>query len=104
MEGVEWTSKFLRTWLSLEFISSSNAKPQQQQCQAEVKDGVGWFVMARVQGTVIDAPADGLERRFTSFFSKVALKLDSKAFPDVASVEVSPRRCRRSTHWLVYKV
>lgn len=96
MEAVEWASKFLRAWLSLEVVSS----PKQH--QDEVKEGVGSFVMARVQGTVIDAPADGLERRFTSFFSKVALKLDSKAFPDVVSVEVSPlSRVLCCIYWLV---
>lgn len=48
-----------------------------------------WFVLVKLYGTLIDAPADGVERRFTSFFSKVALQLDPKAFPEVAAVEVS---------------
>lgn len=109
MEGVEWASKFLRAWLSLEVISTP--KPQQGQQQQKrqdeatdaVKEGAGWFVMARVQGTVIDAPTDGVERRFTSFFSKVALKLDSKAFPEVASVEVRHwnRGGGEAIHWSV---
>jgi len=51
--------------------------------------GVDWFVQARLEGTLLCAPADGVERRFTSFFSRVALELDAKAFPDVAAVEVS---------------
>ena len=42
----------------------------------------------RLQGTLVGDPRDGVERRFTSFFSKVALQLDSEAFPDVAAVEV----------------
>lgn len=46
------------------------------------------FVLARLQGTIVDGPLDGVERRFTSFFSKVALQLDPKAFPEVAAVEV----------------
>ena len=46
------------------------------------------FVLARLQGTLVGDPRDGVERRFTSFFSRVALQLDSEAFPDVTAVEV----------------
>lgn len=46
------------------------------------------FVLARLQGTLVGDPRDGVERRFTSFFSKVVLQLDSEAFPDVTAVEV----------------
>ena len=124
LENVEWASKSLRVWLSLEVISDAKSgasggkasglqQQQQQQPEDLLLDGgkgvptqragpgsaegagegqrsskAGWCVLARVQGTVIDVPADGVERRFTSFFSKVVLRLDSKAFPGVATVEV----------------
>lgn len=51
-----------------------------------------WCVLARLQGTLIDAPSDGVQRRFTSFFAKIALQLDSQAFPDVQAVEVRADR------------
>ncbi|CAN0169388.1 unnamed protein product, partial [Scytosiphon promiscuus] len=55
--------------------------------EREEEAEVEWFVLARLQGSLVGAPADGVERRFTSFFSRVVLELDGKAFPDVAAVE-----------------
>lgn len=69
---------------SLTRIGSGDEENQQ-----ELEMEMDWFVQARLEGTLIGAPEDGVERRFTSFFSRVALELDSKAFPDVAAVEVS---------------
>lgn len=51
-------------------------------------DDCEFFVHVKLQGTVICAPRDGMERRFTSFFSKVILQLDNEAFPEDAAVEV----------------
>lgn len=57
--------------------------------QGNSKEELEWFVLARLHGSLFDAPMDGVERRFTSFFSKLALQLDPQAFPEVAAVEVS---------------
>lgn len=57
--------------------------------QGDSREEFEWFVLARLHGSLFDAPTDGVERRFTSFFSKLALQLDPQAFPEVAAVEVS---------------
>lgn len=45
-------------------------------------------MLATLQGTLHKAPADGVQRRFTSFFAKISLEIDSQAFPDRQTVEV----------------
>lgn len=100
VEGVEWTTALMRCWLTLEVVcgaekyrkegraespGSGDNKGQQQQHQED------WFVLVRLQGTLVNPPMDGVERRLTSAFSKIALKLDPYAFPEVQAVEVCPR-------------
>lgn len=100
MEGVEWTTAVLRCWLTLEVVCGAEAdreggggtgnpagvdnKGQQHQQQRPEE----WFVLARLQGALVNPSMDGVERRLTSAFSKIALRLDPYAFPEVQAVEV----------------
>lgn len=99
VEGVEWTTALLRCWLTLEVVAgdkkdgddddgTGDGKLQQQQQQQQPQPGE-WFILARLQGTLVNPPRDGVERRFTSAFSKIALRLDPHAFPEVQAVEVN---------------
>lgn len=75
--------------------SNAEQETEEEKEKGQEQEGaeLDWFVQARLEGTVLGAPADGVARRFTSFFSSVVLELDGKAFPDVAAVEVSLVLC-----------
>ncbi|CAM9301244.1 unnamed protein product, partial [Hapterophycus canaliculatus] len=68
-------------------VVALSAEEKAGEAEREEEAEAEWFVLARLQGSLVGAPADGVERRFTSFFSRVVLELDGKAFPDVAAVE-----------------
>lgn len=67
-------------------------------------NGMGeWCVLATLQGTLHGAPADGVQRRFTSFFAKISLEIDSQAFPERQTVEVRGHETGRGCYPVLFR-